>query len=60
MPELKDFRDPSNIREAVQCLNLLITNALQQVPDVLEYMSHIHNQTVFNFCAIPQVHCTMT
>jgi len=41
---------------AVQCLNLLVTNALQHVPDVLTYMSRIHNQSIFNFCAIPQVH----
>lgn len=40
---------------AVQCLNELITNALHHVPDVLTYLSRLKNQTVFNFCAIPQV-----
>lgn len=40
---------------AVQCLNELITNALHHVPDVLKYLSRLKNQTVFNFCAIPQV-----
>ena len=53
--ELKDFQQPERRREAVQCLNLLITNALGQLPDVLQYMSRIHNQSIFNFCAIPQV-----
>ena len=53
--ELTDFRHHGNIRQAVQCLNLLITNALQHVPDVLQYMSRIQEQSVFNFCAIPQV-----
>ncbi|XP_030303044.1 squalene synthase-like [Calypte anna] len=40
---------------AVQCLNELITNALHHVPDVLTYLSRLKNQSVFNFCAIPQV-----
>ena len=53
--ELTDFRHHGNIHQAVQCLNLLITNALQHVPDVLQYMFRIQDQSVFNFCAIPQV-----
>jgi len=36
-------------------MNELIMNALGHVPDVIEYLSHIRNQSVFNFCAIPQV-----
>ena len=51
----EDFALPEHRTAAVQCLNLLITNALQHVPDVLLYMSRIRNQSVFNFCAIPQV-----
>ncbi len=43
----------------VHCLNLLVTNALHHVPDVLTYMEHIQNQSVFNFCAIPQVYYYM-
>ncbi|XP_072041681.1 squalene synthase-like [Amphiura filiformis] len=53
--KLSDFQKHSNIRPAVSCLNDLITNALHHVPDVLKYMSRIKNQSVFNFCAIPQV-----
>lgn len=52
--ELKDFRSPDHRTQALQCLNLLITNALQHAVDVLQYMSRIQNQSVFNFCAIPQ------
>ncbi len=33
-----------------------MTNALHHVPDVLTYMEHIQNQSVFNFCSIPQVY----
>lgn len=52
--DLSDFKEPRNIDKAVACLNYLITNALQHVPDVLTYMSRIRNQSVYNFCAIPQ------
>ena len=53
--KLCDFQQPTKLRPALSCLNDLITNALQHVPDVLKYMSRIKNQSVFNFCAIPQV-----
>ncbi|XP_013379159.1 squalene synthase-like [Lingula anatina] len=53
--KLSDFADPANRRAALSCLNDLVTNALHHVPDVLLYMSRIKNQSVFNFCAIPQV-----
>ncbi|XP_022083418.1 squalene synthase-like [Acanthaster planci] len=53
--KLSDFQKPQNLNSAVHCLNELITNALHHVPDVLKYMSRLHNQSVFNFCAIPQV-----
>jgi farnesyl-diphosphate farnesyltransferase len=52
--QLEDLALPQHRTAAVHCLNLLITNALQHVPDVLLYMSRIRNQSVFNFCAIPQ------
>ena len=41
--------------DGVQCLNLLVTSTIKLIPDVLEYMSLIKNQSIFNFCAIPQV-----
>ncbi|XP_018887627.1 squalene synthase isoform X3 [Gorilla gorilla gorilla] len=53
--KLGDFAKPENIDLAVQCLNELITNALQHIPDVITYLSRLRNQSVFNFCAIPQV-----
>ncbi|XP_064411517.1 squalene synthase isoform X2 [Latimeria chalumnae] len=53
--KLSDFSRPENIEAALQCLNELITNALGHVPDVLTYLSRLRNQSVFNFCAIPQV-----
>jgi phytoene/squalene synthetase len=57
--ELTDFKLEEKRAEAVHCLNLLITNALHHVPDVLKYMARIKNQSIFNFCAIPQVTFTI-
>ncbi|ELW61809.1 Squalene synthase [Tupaia chinensis] len=52
--KLEDFAKPENIDLAVQCLNELVTNALHHIPDVLTYLSRLRNQSVFNFCAIPE------
>lgn len=53
--KLGDFAKPENMDVAVQCLNELITNTLHHIPDVITYLSRLRNQSVFNFCAIPQV-----
>ncbi|XP_061481779.1 squalene synthase isoform X2 [Rhineura floridana] len=53
--KMSDLAKPENLDKAVQCMNELITNALHHVPDVLTYLSRLKNQSVFNFCAIPQV-----
>ncbi|XP_059368006.1 squalene synthase-like isoform X2 [Carassius carassius] len=52
---LEDFARPQHLSSALSCLNLLVTDALHHVPDVIEYLSRLRNQSVFNFCAIPQV-----
>lgn len=52
---VEDFAQPENLESALSCLNLLVTDALRHVPDVIAYLSRLHNQSVFNFCAIPQV-----
>jgi len=57
--DLPDIKEAKNREEALHCLNELITNALQHIPDVIKYLSRIRNPTVFQFCAIPQVRiCT--
>jgi len=53
--DLGEFKRPENSQQALNCLNYLINNALNHIPDVIEYMSQLKNQSVFNFCAIPQV-----
>jgi len=58
--KLENFKEPQYAVPAVQCLNHLLTNALEHVPDVLEYMSHVQEPSVFSFCAIPQVMAVAT
>ncbi|XP_059581647.1 squalene synthase [Alligator mississippiensis] len=53
--KVSDFAKPENADLAVQCMNEMITNALQHIPDVLKYLSRLKTQSVFNYCAIPQV-----
>jgi farnesyl-diphosphate farnesyltransferase len=41
--------------QSLYCVNDLVTDALQLVPDCLKYLANIQNPEVFRFCAIPQV-----
>ncbi|XP_042335783.1 squalene synthase-like isoform X2 [Sceloporus undulatus] len=52
---VSDLAKPENIDKAVQCMNELITNVLHHIPDILTCLSQLKTQSVFNFCAIPQV-----
>ena len=52
---LEDFKAPENARQAVGCLNELVTDALRHAPHCLLYMAKLRNPDVFRFCAIPQV-----
>ena len=40
---------------ALHCLNFLVADALELVPDALEYLRRVKTPQVFKFCAIPQV-----
>ncbi|KAI9476122.1 MAG: farnesyl-diphosphate farnesyltransferase [Benjaminiella poitrasii] len=53
--KFSDLTKPENKLKAKYCLNDMVLNVLNQVPDVLTYLSKLRNQSVFNFCAIPQV-----
>ncbi|XP_061667695.1 squalene synthase isoform X2 [Syngnathoides biaculeatus] len=52
---LEDLAQPEKLESALSCLNLLVTDTLRHVPDVIAYLARLRNQSVFNFCAIPQV-----
>lgn len=47
--------DPEARKLSLQCLNELVTDALELAPDCLAYMSKLQCVEVFRFCAIPQV-----
>lgn len=53
--DIADFKEPANVANGVKCLNHLVTESLNLIPEVLEYVDRLKNQEVFNFCAIPQV-----
>ncbi|EGD74484.1 farnesyl-diphosphate farnesyltransferase 1 [Salpingoeca rosetta] len=53
--KLSDFASPDCEAGGLACLNHLVADALQHVPDCFVYMSRLRTQSVFNFCAIPQV-----
>mmetsp|Transcript_9663 Transcript_9663/g.14555 ORF Transcript_9663/g.14555 Transcript_9663/m.14555 type:complete len:451 (+) Transcript_9663:23-1375(+) len=53
--ELDEFMLAENRKNAVCCLNELVTNALEHIPDCLEYMGRLRTRANFSFCAIPQV-----
>lgn len=47
-------------KAALQCLNELVADALELVPDCLAYMACLQCAEVFRFCAIPQVMAVAT
>lgn len=44
-----------NKAAALKCLNELVTDALELVPDCLAYLSKLECAEIYRFCAIPQV-----
>ncbi|CAM0142887.1 bifunctional farnesyl-diphosphate farnesyltransferase/squalene synthase [Umbelopsis sp. WA50703] len=46
---------PENADTAQAVLSAMVLNVLELIPDVLTYLSSLKHQSVFNFCAIPQV-----
>lgn len=53
--DLGCFTKDENRIEALHCLNELITDALELVPNCLAYLAKLKCLEVYRFCAIPQV-----
>ncbi|KAL6939204.1 bifunctional farnesyl-diphosphate farnesyltransferase/squalene synthase [Hanseniaspora osmophila] len=53
--KLPNLALPQERQQALYCINDLVLNAMTHVNDVLFYLSSVHEQTSFQFCAIPQV-----
>lgn len=47
-------KNPSDDR-SIQCLNEMIYDAFNHLPDVIQYLRLIENRQIFEFCAIPQL-----
>lgn len=50
----EDLFEPENLELALNCSSEMILNALGHVTDCLTYLVGLREQSVFNFCAIPQ------
>ena len=56
--DLGYFANPAtaeHVTAALNCIDELVTDALELVPDCLSYLSKLRCAEVFRFCAIPQV-----
>ncbi|KAK9451620.1 isoprenoid synthase domain-containing protein [Limtongia smithiae] len=52
---LDDLAKPENEQAGLNCLSELVADAIEHAPDCLYYLAGIKEQSMFNFCAIPQV-----
>ncbi|CAG8564043.1 17_t:CDS:2 [Funneliformis mosseae] len=53
--DLADLKKPGYEIKAINCLSTMVLNALQHIPDCLTYLNKLQNESIFRFCAIPQV-----
>ncbi|GCB18155.1 probable squalene synthase [Aspergillus awamori] len=54
---VSDFADlfkPENREAALDCSSEMILNALEHAKDCLVYLAGLNEQSIFNFCAVPQ------
>jgi len=52
---LDDFAKDPESEASRACLNHMVTDALQHIPDCLEYLKYVKDEQVFRFTAIPQI-----
>ena len=52
--KFEDLFKPENLELALNCSSEMVLNALGHVCDCLSYLVGLREQSVFNFCAIPQ------
>lgn len=52
--KFEDMFKPENKEKALQCSSEMILTALNRADDCLYYLAGLREQSVFNFCAIPQ------
>lgn len=52
---IEDLKEPENKTKALECLNHMVTNVLELLPSVFEYMSLVKDPSVFKFAGVPQI-----
>ncbi len=52
---LEDFAANPESADALNCLGLMVLDALRHIPDCLDYLSEIRDAQVLRFTAIPQI-----
>ena len=52
---LGELAEVESREKAVQCLNEMVTDALDCIPECIQYMRLLNTEEVYRFCAIPQV-----
>ncbi|KAL9636645.1 MAG: hypothetical protein Q9164_002699 [Protoblastenia rupestris] len=52
--KFEDLFEPENLELALNCSSEMVLNALGHASDCLSYLVGLREQSVFNFCAIPQ------
>lgn len=52
--KFEDLFEPKYLRNALNCSSEMVLNAMEHVSDTLSYLAGLREQSVFNFCAIPQ------
>ena len=52
--DFNDLFEPENLDAALNCSSEMVLNSLEHVEDCLFYLAGLREQSVFNFCAIPQ------
>ena len=50
-----NFKDFDNDIESRNCINELVADAMELIPDIFSYHEHIKDKNIFEFCAIPQI-----
>ncbi|CAL5871309.1 uncharacterized protein PFLUO_LOCUS5559 [Penicillium psychrofluorescens] len=50
----EDLFKPENLDAALNCGSEMVLNALEHVEECIFYLAELREQSVFNFCAIPQ------
>lgn len=55
LKDLKDIIKPEYQKEALYCLNDILTDALRHIEPCLQYMELVWDEGVFKFCAVPEL-----